>query len=267
MTVENVRREFRDIPLTDEEEAAALLEAFRKKAVKLQQEQKDNERRIRIEKAREMWSYAECRQHALQTGQAIGQQRGFEFVLDADNKEVFDLLAKYFSNDKSFEEEEYFGRPYSLNKGICLLSPVRGNGKTTLLDCFMYNKRSCYIKVSTKGMARDYEKAGLDKIDPYLWLLDCPTGAVNFYQSQLGIHYDDFGDEREVMFMGNRMQISSTIINSIYDDHRDDNMFWKFHISMNYKWSEYEQKYGSNTASRLEEMFNLIPVPGNSRRK
>jgi len=92
------------------------------------------------------------------------------------------------------------------------------------------------------------------------------VGALTFYQTHVGIHYDDFGDEREAVFMGNRFMASSAIINNIYDEHRDANMFFAFHVSMNYTWDQFEQKYGTNAADRMEEMFNLIPVPGQSRR-
>jgi hypothetical protein len=265
--VAGVRAQFPDIQLTDQEEAVALLDAYRKKAERLKAEAKEQRRRDKIADMTRMWTADECYDYAFERGRAIGIQKGFEFTLDDDNADVFEWLSWYFSNDPRFETLEYNGQKYSLNKGLCLLSPVRGNGKTTLLDCFMYNRKASFIRHSTKQMAKDYEKKGLEAVERYMWLLPIAAQGLFFYQSHVGIHYDDFGDEPEVMHMGNRRHISTMIINSIYDDHADQRMFFPFHVSMNYTWTEFEQKFGTNPADRMEEMFNLIPVPGKSRRK
>ena len=266
LTLAEVQKEFAHIELTEDEIASAYLDAYKRKIYKLDIIQKEEDRQRRIEMVKTMWSYRECYEHAINTGMAIGEQRKFDFKLDDDNKGVFELLSLYFSNDPLFEKEEWYGEKLYLNKGICLISPIRGNGKTTLLDCFMYNKRGCFHKVSTKKMATEFQMFGLAQIEKYMWLVPCSNNGGNFFQDEKGFHYDDFGDEDEVLHMGNRFRISSAIVNSIYDFHRDDNQFHRFHISMNYKWSEYEQKFGTNTASRMSEMFNLIKVPGNSRR-
>lgn len=266
LTVDAVKNHFPEIELTEHEIAWAYLNAYKEKAVVMFKEERERDRLAKIEKIKSMWDYDTCYKHAYETGVNIGIQRNFEFVLDDDNRGVFDLLALYFSNDPAFEEEEFYGEKMSLKKGICLLSPVRGNGKTTLLDCFMYNKRGCFLKMSTKKMANDFQLYGLKDVQDRMWLVECSNHAGNFYQSVKGFHYDDFGDEDAVKHMGSPLYTSSAIINNIYDNHRDENQFHRFHLSMNYKWSEYEQKYGSNTASRISEMFNLVKVPGNSRR-
>jgi len=266
LTIAEVENEFKHIKLTEQDRALGLLYTYETKLKKLILEKEAQDKQDRIDNARAMWSYEECYNYALSVGHNIGQQRKFDFVLDDDNKGVFNLLALYFSRNKKFEETQWFGESFSLDKGICLLSPVRGNGKTTLLDCFMYNKVGCFAKVNTKFMASQMEDFGPAQIKKYMWLLPCPSNAMNFFQEDVGFHYDDFGDEESVIHMGQRKMISSAIINSIYDFHRDDYQFHRFHISMNYKWSEYEQKFGSNTASRLAEMFNLIKVPGDNRR-
>ena len=254
------------IDLTEQEIAVAFLNAYKQKALLLKTEEELMEKEARILKHKAMWTFEECYAWGLAAGETIGRQRRFNFVLDKYNKDVFRLLALYFSNDPRFEEEVWMGEKLSLHKGICLASPVRGNGKTTLLDCFMYNKRGCYTKMSTKRMADMYNEYGLLQIKKLMWLTDAPAQPINFYQHHYGFHYDDFGDEMPVMHMGQRKLISADIINNIYDNHRDDDQFHRFHISMNYKWSEYEQHFGSNTASRLNECFNLIKVPGETRR-
>jgi hypothetical protein len=274
LTIAGVRELCKDIPLTEEEEANGLLATYKNKAYEMEEQEKQLRKQQQKEAILKMWSYNECYQYALDCGKVIGEQCGFEFKIDYDNGQVFKMLALYFCNDPRFETEEFvseegvlLGESLSLRKGICLLSPIRGNGKTTLLDCFMHNKRGCFLKISTKKMARAYERDGIAGIEKELWLVGCSDHAGNFFQTHKGFHYDDFGDEKEVVAYGTRTQISSMIINSIYDEHRNENMFWRFHVSMNYKWSEYELKYGSNTYSRMKEMFNLIKVPGESRRK
>lgn len=267
LTVAQVREEFKHIPLTDHEEAMGLLDTYQKKILAIEEKNRQDDRIRRRDLAKKMWKYDECYQYALECGRNIGKQRGFEFVLDCNNEKVFSLLSLYFSNDKRFEDEKYFDKNYSLQKGICLISPVRGNGKTTLLDCFSYNKRGCFIKKNVKQLVNDYERNGVEYVEKFMWLLPVSTSASTFFQAEVGVHYDDFGDEPEVMFMGNRRMLSAMIVNSIYDFHRDENMFYRFHVSMNYKWKEFEQKFGTNAASRMEEMFNLIPLPGESRRK
>lgn len=266
LTEAEVHEFFNHIELSEQEKAVAFLNAYKQKCLVLQEEEKQMAREAHIFKHKAMWTFDDCYAYALAAGETIGRQRNFNFILDEDNKDVFRLLALYFSNDPRFEEETWLGESLKLHKGICLISPVRGNGKTTLLDCFMWNKRGCYTKMSTKKMADFYNEYGLLQIKKMMWLVEAPAQPINFYQHEYGFHYDDFGDEMEVMHMGQRKRISADIINNIYDNHRDDNQFHRFHISMNYKWSEYEKNFGSNTASRLNECFNLIKVPGESRR-
>ncbi len=266
VTVAQVKEEFKNVTLTEEEEASGYLYAYKNKLLKLKQQKEESDRLLRIANHKAMWSFEECYNYALKVGEAIGKQRGFDFIIDDENKEVFRLLALYYSNDPRFEEMDWFGEKLSLQKGICLVSPVRGNGKTTLLDCFMYNKRGCYGKISTKFIGDEFNMFGLYQIQKYMWLIDAPPTPLNFFQDKIGFHYDDFADEPPVIHMGQHKLISADIINSLYDKHRDEPRFHQFPLSMNYKWSEYEAKFGSNTASRISETYNLLKMPGETRR-
>jgi exoribonuclease R len=140
-SIQQVEEEFKHIELTEQERVMGLLHAYGIAAERLEKERKERNKQAQIAEAKRLWSYEELRLIAFERGRVIGQQEGFEFVLDDFNEHVFHLLCLYFTNDPAFEEEvNGAGVPYSLNKGIWLQSPLRGTGKTVLLRLSEYGR-------------------------------------------------------------------------------------------------------------------------------
>src|ERR1700741_838705 len=80
ITVAQVKHEFKNVELTEEEEASGYLYAYKNKILKLKQEKEDRERQERIDRCKAMWNFEECYNYALKVGETIGKQRGFDFI-------------------------------------------------------------------------------------------------------------------------------------------------------------------------------------------
>ena len=81
--------------------------------------------RRKVEQLKAMWTFDEMWDAAYAYGKSIGQTEGFEFVIDDANRQAFELLCLYFTNDKRFEDYDFMGVKYDLNKGLWLQSGVR----------------------------------------------------------------------------------------------------------------------------------------------
>lgn len=216
-----------------------------------------------------MWSFEEMKKRAFELGSAIGIQEDFEFVIDEDNKNVFELLCLYFTNDQKFETFGIGEKKYSLNKGIWLQSPTRGTGKTVLLRCFYLNKRTCFGYKHTRELAVMFQKNGFEAIDMFLSPLPQSPNPLNFYQQDAGMMYDElFSGDDKVMHMGSPLYISEYIINSLYDfsNSKNRNQKWKFHCTSNASGDDIEKVSSVNFRSRMSDMFNLIKLGGKDRR-
>ncbi len=226
-------------------------------------------RQERVDSFKQMWTPREMHAVALQQGKFIGEQEGFNFVLDKHNEEVFNLLCLYFTNDKRFEEFNHGikNHTYSLNKGIWLQSPKRGTGKTVMLRSFYMNKRACYGYKHTTELAVMFQKYGYEAIDRFIGTVPQSPSPINFYQRESGFMYDELFAEERVNHMGSPVSVSSYIINRLYDfkDNYKDKKFM-FHCTSNVDGVEIEQIAGKTFRSRMPDIFNMIQLGGIDRR-
>jgi len=245
----------------------AKLYAYKLAAERAVKEKKEQETIDRRQEITRMWTYDEMKSCALQMAESIAEKEQFKFVLDEDNKHVFHLLCLYFTNDPKFEEYGIGDRKYSLKKGIWLQSPTRGTGKSVMLKCFQFNKRLSFGYKHTTELANRFQKSGYEALDFFVRTIPQPGSAINFYQQEAGMMYDELFGENKVLHMGSPIQVSEYIINSLYDfSNNYKGAMWKFHVTSNYDGGDIETKSGLNYRSRMADMFNLIKLEGHGRR-
>lgn len=261
--------DYSDIVLTPEETERALNHFRMLKFIELEEQKKKKER---VEKVQEMltpWSTEELRMHI----KTRAKQLPFYFEVDNDNRGVLNLLCLYFSNNPEFEQygfkdgEGKIVQQYSLKKGICLRSGERGTGKSILMELFSINRRHCFVMITTAKISRFFEADGDKIISRFNVPWACERVPQYFYQSPVGVCFDDFGDEDIKNHYGNRENVMNRIITSIYNDNQAKDVFPFFHMTTNLTGDEIEAKYDKRVRSRMREMFNWIELPGKDRRR
>lgn len=260
--------DYSSVELTPEEIERALNFARMNKFTELQELKKKQARQEKIREQMIPWTTDELRQHVKDRARRLP----FRFEIDQDNQHVFDLLCLYFSNNAEFEKYGFvvngnIVNQYSLNKGICLHSKERGSGKTVFMDLFSLNRRSCFVVMATAKICRFFESDGDKVIDRFAVPWVCERGPQFFYQSPIGICFDDLGDEEIKVHYGNRENVMNRVLTAIYGENPNHSVFPFFHATTNLTGDEIEAKYDKRVRSRMREMFNWIELPGKDRRK
>lgn len=253
-----------EIELTPEEQALVISEAKMKKYWRLQEEKKQNQLiQLKMELTRP-WTVAELRAQALQRAHVLVRESGREeFVLDEFSGPVFELLCLYFANDPAFEKE---GKGYSLSKGILLIGNV-GVGKTEMLRAFEYNKRMCYRMVTCGEISLKVDQNGSDYWKLYTGYIPGHGGSQDyFFQPNVGWFFDELGTEEIVNSYGTKVDPVFNILQNRYQK-RNQIPFSTLHITSNLNGDMIQQRYGAHIRSRIREMFNVIKIEGEDRRK
>lgn len=182
-----------------------------------------------------------------------------KFILDDDNREIFELLCQYFSHDPAFE----FSEEYSFEKGIMLTGPV-GCGKTSLMKMFGINSYRPFATTPCRVIADAYQIEGAESLYKYSTLMPV-FKELNYGHSEIGHCYDDLGTEDDKKNFGNQVNVMQDIIFKVYDN----NLIGQVHATTNLGVQDIENQYGSRVRSRLREMFNQITFDPNAtdRRK
>lgn len=170
-----------------------------------------------------------------------------DFELDEYRRPVFDLLCRYFSNDKDFETGEY-----SLKKGILLFGNV-GCGKTTMMEIFKANQKNSYVVISARSIAAKYMEFGFDGIGQYNELIQAFPNE--FKINEYGLCIDDLGTESDKKHFGNNINVIQEILLNRYDKL---SLNGKTFITTNLTGEDIEKEYGLRLRSRMREMFNTI---------
>ena len=90
------------------------------------------------------------------------------------------------------------------------------------------------------------------------------------YWERIGICFDDLGQEIPKGNWGDKSDVMVDVISRIYSSKQfnvEHNRFSDFHFTSNLSGQAFESRYGDMIRDRLREMFNVIIVPGESRRK
>ena len=162
---------------------------------------------------------------------------GSTFIVDENNKAIINQLYHYLRGSVEFTGDH--------RKGILLIGNI-GNGKTILMESFIevFNKTSS--KIITNIHFNDIERYKADNRIGYL--------------DKRPLYIDDIAIKQE------QVNIYGTKVNPFEDliDQRYRNRGLTFGTS-NYSLKDF--KYTPRIKDRLTEMFNIINLPGESRRK
>lgn len=259
------------VELTEDETNDALGYRRMLKGWALKDAEKRQMEREKRAKYFQIQSYEEIRESVLNAAKILP----FEFVLDENNERIFHLLCLYFSNDERFNSEVIMyadgsKRELSLNKGIGLISSKKGTGKSVLMNLFQNNRRQPYLQIDTKNVAAMYKRDGEDAIKKHSELLYVPPMPTFNYWERIGICFDDLGQEIPKGNWGDKSDVMVDVISRIYSTKQfntEENRFSDFHFTSNLSGQAFESRYGDMIRDRLREMFNVIIVPGESRRK
>lgn len=172
------------------------------------------------------------------------------FKVDERNREIVGALFNYF-----------MGVPGSLDldKGLWLDGPV-GTGKSTLMQvfsAFMRDQHKGFKVFSCAAVARCYAIDGnldffMDNRDGYL-------------REPVDICFDELGRESiPANYYGTKQNVMQVILYTRYDLWKTRGI--KTYVTTNSDSEDIEQLYGDFIRDRRREMFNIIPVVGESRR-
>lgn len=183
-----------------------------------------------------------------------------EFEIDKNNKQILEFLFAYFSSSELLERK-FNGR---LNKGILLYGNI-GVGKSFIFEVLeALHKKHSYCGFAVKNVST------LSLMDETIRYLSNPGLAENDktlyqYYSKSTIHFEDLGRERKIKHFGNEIEIMDEYLLLRYNEFRKTGL--KTYITTNLNPKEIEKRYSPQLNDRLYQMFNIIKLPGKSRRK
>ncbi len=197
----------------------------------------------------------------------LGRELDTDFILDKDNRKVYEVLSLYFINHPDFE---LAGKNFSLSKGIILLGSV-GSGKSFTMRLFQEIAGQIRFKGfridSADLIADTYAIEGKQGIIQYTHRSFFSHHSGNSLDKEKPIHLliDDMGTEPQITsHFGNQTNVIADITKARYD---------YFHLGMlthattNLDWFDLQKVYGDRVFSRFYEMFNVIILDGPDRRK
>lgn len=264
LALQEVLESYKHIELTDDETMEAIIWRKQKKEQEIQQKRVleiEAENRKMFTQFR--WTYDQTKAFAKWRASQIFDK---EFIIDQSNSVIFELLCYYFSQDERFVSlaDQAELNNVSLNKGI-LLCGSYGSGKTWMMKLFQKNQRHCFMIRNAKELADLYEKSGEVAIEEYLKPV---KNAINdtavFYQPFLGLCIDDIGTDSTKVNFGNRKNVIGDIIEKRY---AAGHTGVGFHCTTNLTAKAIEEFYGGRVSSRMREIFNIIELTGEDRRK
>ena len=179
-----------------------------------------------------------------------------ELILTEDNKKMFDLTARYFAKDKSFNDTTLTMNKPSLNKGLLFIGKY-GCGKTSMMETFqeigkrmMPNNFMWFVSSSTLQIVDEFESADNQNKESFF----------KKYNNVNTIYFDDFGTESDASNYG-RKNLMKEILEKRYLNKK------KTFLTTNLSLKEIQERYDKRVFSRLQEMFNIIEFKGDDYRQ
>lgn len=247
------KQNFADVELTPEEIEEAMYQA-RKKKYHLQKEREYWDK-VNAEMKRPVMDVNRTREFYLKRAEKLP----YKFVIDDENRGIFDLLCLYFAGDPAFNHMQ---PGFNLNKGLMLAGGI-GCGKTEMIKLFSLNQRESYTVVQSGMVVSDYNQFGSEIFETY----QQPTRiAENYFgQCEIGVCFDDLGTEPD----GNHFKDKQNVMQRVIYDRSFARLCGITHCTHNMTVDQINERYGERVRSRMREMFNFItyPIASQDRRK
>mgnify|MGYP003632026089 CR=1 FL=1 len=174
-----------------------------------------------------------------------------EYIIDDNNRNIIKLLNIYFSKNDKLMEENF--PQYSTRKGILICGKC-GTGKTLLLKIYkeiVKNLKSQAFRIiSSNQIVREFDEHGSQSLKKYI---------------DYRFMFDDFGSENIGKHYGKDEEVFKTLLEERYNLFIDKKT--PTYLTSNLSLSQIKNRYGDRVASRINEMFNIIVIGGNDRRK
>lgn len=228
---------------TDQEREQIIEEANRRFYFALEAERESEARKKREAEEREnMISFWKAERFHRYFKQSCLEQFG-QFIDDEGTKLLYKSVCFYLAGDDRFEKELKF----DWNKGLLVYGSA-GIGKTSIFRIMAPNPIRPLKIYSMLDIAEEVKESGSCTINTMATIL-----------------IDDVGTEPELInHFGTKVNWFKDFIESYYHHHRG---FGNLIITTNLGGREIEERYGYRVRSRIREMFNMIPVTGNDKRK
>jgi DNA replication protein DnaC len=177
-----------------------------------------------------------------------------QFVIDAENKEVILCVLQYFSNHPDFITNPAVKNKASLKKGLMICGNV-GTGKTLLIKLIesCMNQSDKFLFVPCDMLTQKVMSEGAAYLEKYQ-SVKTHSGKENV------VLFDDLGTEGVAKYYGNTINPMFDLIIKRYRLHTD--WMLKTHFTTNLRPDEWSKTYDERTASRLNEMCNIIVLGG-----
>lgn len=263
LSLKEVLENYSHIQLTEDEVTEAIIwrkikkeEEIRHKAQ--QEREEENRKKLTISTTYDL--VKSLMLHRVQTK--------FEgkFILDENNKLIFEILCAYFGQDEKFYSlcKSIGLENISLDKGV-LLAGNFGVGKTWFMKLFLQNQRQCYFIRNAKEIADEFQTNGEDSMEDYVKLRqNALNDSSAFFQKYTGLCVDDIGTEDIKVHYGNKKNVIGDIIEKKY---ANGTTGIYLHGTTNLSAQQLNEMYGGRVVSRMREIFNFIELYGNDRRK
>lgn len=185
------------------------------------------------------------------------------FIINEENKEIYEETIKYFAADESCK--------YDLRRGLYIYGKI-GVGKTLYFKIFKALNRALESLNSFKTLTvndlidgfalegpRYFASSG---ITPH----DFQKRPNSRWYRPAHILIDDLGQStKSVNYFGNNLNVVEDFIQRRYYVYTD--FFALTHVSTNLVPNKINAEYGEFISSRMREMFNIILFPGEDKRK
>ena len=200
----------------------------------------------------------------LKLVEPIGKQRDPHFVIDKDNRFVYENVVKWLHGDTSMKALNPITREETegdIFKGIYIAGGV-GTGKTWCVDIMRAYAEIFDFRVKfgvEAGVLAWKSVNTADVVERYI-----ATASIGCYKQEGIICFHDLGSEPlEATAQGNRLNVMKALI-----EHRGDRQDCLTLITSNFslKDSAVERRYGERVVSRLSKMCNYYEMKGRDRR-
>ena len=190
----------------------------------------------------------------------IGQRYAEDFTIDADNCDVYENVRKW-ADARPFKCQDPFITsnviPGDPKKGLYICGPT-GSGKSLLLSVVRAYLTALYAKIRIGDQVENltWESRRADEI----CVEYAKSGDLGQFLTAGVLCIQDIGSEqKETLFMGNRVEVIRTIL-----EYRGDRTNLMTILTSNDRISD--GVYGPRVQSRLCEMCNYFELTGKDRR-